>query len=225
MATRRSSQGLSPKAAAAGATSPQARAAAFGDRLSQLENDMADIRNGTMEDVLVKLQLLSNEIEEINRRFGTVDRTGNTLDDLRVRVNCHENDMADFRRQVERGSTPLPSQNQQAGTFPIPMYSGERNSLSRFLKYFYTWALSSRSEDALSHSCLVIMTGDKSRRELEIEYGSQIVAQSLTVWNGLTKAVEKDKSIADIVVRAKAPLEAWKILKSMVEDDNSDRAK
>ncbi|CAN0447468.1 unnamed protein product [Ascophyllum nodosum] len=77
----------------------------------------------------------------------------------------------------------------------------------------------------LSHSCPVILTGDKSRRELEIEYGRQIVAQSLTVWNGLTKAVEKDKSVAEIVVRAKAPSEAWKILKSMVEDDNSDRAK
>ena len=204
-----------------GATSPQARAAAFGDRLSQLENDMAEIRDGTMKDV----QLLKYEIEEINRRFGTVDRTGNTLDDLRVRVDCYENDMADLRRQVERHSTSLPPPNQQAGTFPIPMYSGERSSLSRFLKQFHAWILSSRSEDALSSSRPVILTGDKSRRELEIEYGRQIAAQSLTVWNGLTKAVEKDRSIADIVVRAKAPSEAWKILKSMVEDDSSDRAK
>ena len=51
------------------------------------------------------------------------------------------------------------------------------------------------------------------------------MAQSLTVWNSLTKAVEKDKSIADIAVQAKAPSEALKILKSMVEDDSSDRAK
>ena len=51
------------------------------------------------------------------------------------------------------------------------------------------------------------------------------MAQSLTVWNGLTEAVEKDKTIADIVVRAKAPSEAWNILKSMVENDNSERAK
>ena len=186
---------------------------------------MVEIRDNTMKDVLVKLRLLSDEIEEINRRFGTVDRTGSTLDDLRVRVNCYENDMADLRRQGKRGSTPLPSQNQQAGTFPIPMYSGERSSLSRFLKQFHTWALSPRSEDALSNSRPVILTGDKSRRELEIEYGRQIVAQSLTVWNGPTKAVEKDNSVAEIVVRAKAPSEAWKILKSMVEDDNSDRAK
>ena len=220
--TVRRSPGSGPKD---GATSPQARAAAFGDRLSQLENDMAEIRDGTMKDVLVKLRLLSDEIAEINRRLSAVDRMGNTLDDLRVKVNCCENDMTDLRRQVERGSTPVPSQNQQAGTFPIPMYSGERSSLSRFLKQFHTWVLSSRSEDALSNSRPVILTGDKSRRELEIEYGRQIVAQSLTAWSGLTKAVEKGKSIADIVVRAKAPSEAWKILKSMVEDDSSDRAK
>ena len=137
MAVRRS-PGSGPKD---GATSPQARAAAFGDRLLQLENDMAEIRDGTTKDVLVKLRLLSDEIAEISRRFGTVDRTGNTLDDLRVKVNCCENDKADLRRQVERGSTPAPSQNQQAGTFPIPMFSGERSSLSRFLKQFHTWAL------------------------------------------------------------------------------------
>ena len=221
MAVRRS-PGSGPKD---GTTSPQARAAAFGDKLSQLENDMAEIRDGTMKDVLVKLRLLSDEIAEINRRFGAVYRTGNTLNDLRVKANCCENYMADLRRQVARGSTPVPSQNQQTGTFPIPMYSGERSSLSRVLKQFHTWALSSRSEDALSNSRPVILTGDKSRRELEIEYGREIVAQSLTVWNGLIKAVEKDKSVAEIVVRAKAPSEAWKILKSVVEDDNSDRAK
>ena len=188
---------------------------------------MAEIRDGTIKEVLEKLRPLSYKIEEINTRFDTVDRTGNTLDDLRVRVDYYANEMAGLRRQVERGSAPLPSQNQQVGTdrFPIPMYSGERNSLSRFLKHFYTWALSSQSEDALSHSCPVIMTRDKSRRQLEREYDRHIVAQSLTVWNGLTKAVEKDESIADIVVRAKAPSEAWKILKSMVEDESSDRAR
>ena len=221
MAVRRS-PGSGPKE---GTTSPQARAAAFSDRLSQLENDIAEIRDGTMKDVPLKLRLPSDEIEEINKRFVTVDRTGSTLDDLRARVNCYENDVADLRRQVERGSTLLPSQNQQAETFPIPMYSGERSSLSRFLKQFHTWALSSRSEDALSNSRPVILTGDKSRRELEIEYGRPIVVQSLTVWNGLTKSVEKYKSVAEIVVRAKTPSEEWKVLKSMVEDDSSDRAK
>ena len=137
MAVRRSPQGSGLKA---GATSPQARDSAYSDRLSQLEKYLAEIRDSTIKEVPEKLRLLSYEIEEINRRFDTVDRTGNTLDDLRVRVDYYPNEMADLRRQVERGSAPLPSQNQQAGTdrFPILMYYGEHNSLSRFLKHFYT---------------------------------------------------------------------------------------
>ena len=69
------------------------------------------------------------------------------------------------------------------------------------------------------------MTSKKSRSELEIEYGRRDVEQSLVVWSAVTKAVEKDKTIADIVVGAKAPSEAWKILNSMVEDDNSNRTR
>ena len=161
---------------------------------------MAEIRDGTIKEVLEKLRRLRDEIEEINRRFDSLDRTGSTLDDFRVRVDYYENEVINLRRQVERGSAALPPPNQQAGTdrFPIPMYSGERSSLPRFLKHFYTWDLPSQSEDALNHSSPIIMTGDSSRRELEIEYGRQIVAQSLTVWNSLTKAVDKNKTIADI---------------------------
>ena len=132
--------------------------------------------------------------------------------------------MADLRRQVERARDLCPHKTSRREL----IYSRspcKHISLSRFLKHFYTWALSSQSEDALNHDRPIIMAEDKSRRELEIEYGRQTVAQSLTAWNGLTKAVEKDKSIADIVVRAKAPSEAWKILKSMVEDESSERAK
>ena len=134
---------------------------------------MAEIRGGTIKKVLEELRRLSDEIEEINRRFDSLDRAGNTLEDLRVRADHYKNEMTNLRRKVERGSAPLPSQNQQARTnrFPIPMYSGERSSLSRFLKLFYTWALSFQSEDALNHSRPITMTGDNSRRKLEREYG------------------------------------------------------
>ena len=39
------------------------------------------------------------------------------------------------------------------------------------------------------------------------------------------KSRQKDKTIADIVVGAKAPSEAWNILNRMVEDDSSERAR
>ena len=189
---------------------------------------MAEIRNDTVKEVFEELRRLSYDIEEINKSFDTVDRTGDTLEELRVRVyHHHENKMTNLKRQVERGSAPLPPQNQQAGTdrFPIPMYSGERSSLSMFLKLLYTWALSHKAEDSLCYSRPVIMTSKKSRSELEIEYSRRDVEQSLVVWSALTKVVEKDTTIANIVVGAKTPSEAWKILNSMVEKDNSDKAR
>ena len=88
---------------------------------------MAEIRNDTVKEVFEELRRLSYGIEEIIKRFDTGDRTGDTLEELRVRVyHHHENKMTNLKRQVERGPAPLPLQNQQAGAdrFPIPMYSG-----------------------------------------------------------------------------------------------------
>ena len=99
---------------------------------------MTEIRDGTIKEVLEKLRCLSYEIEEINRRCDSLDRTGDTLDDFRVKVGHYESEMIYLRRQVELGSAPLPPQNQQAvnDRFPIPIYAGERSTLSRFLKSF-----------------------------------------------------------------------------------------
>ena len=58
---------------------------------------MSEIRDGTVKEVLEKLQRLSYEIEEINSRFNT-DRTGDTLEDLRVSVDHHENDMTNLKK-------------------------------------------------------------------------------------------------------------------------------
>ena len=143
MATRRSPQGSSPKS---GATNPQAPAPASSDRLSQLEKHVAKIRDGTIKEVLEKLRRLSCEIEDINRRFDSFDRTVGTLDELRVQLYRQETVRIELRRQVELASAPSPPLNQQPGNdgFRIPIFSGERSTLSRFLKLFYTWAISSQ---------------------------------------------------------------------------------
>ena len=52
MAARRSPQESRPKS---GTTKPQAPAPAFSDRFSQLEKDVAEIRDGTIKEVLEKL--------------------------------------------------------------------------------------------------------------------------------------------------------------------------
>ena len=69
---------------------------------------MAEIRDGTVKEVLENLRCLSYDNEEIDKRFDTVDRRGDALEDVRVRVYHHENDMTNLKRQVERGSAPLP---------------------------------------------------------------------------------------------------------------------
>ena len=225
MATRRSSQkGSGPKS---GTTNPPTPAPTHSDRFLQLEGQIAETRDGTIRDVLEELRRLSCKIEDINRRFDASARTGKTLDELRIKVYCHEAEIVELQRQVELGLAPSPPLNQQAGNnrFPIPIYSGERSTLHRSLKLFYTWASSPQPEDALNHSRPVIMKGNNSRKELEREYGRQLVMQSLTVWNALTKTVENDNTTADIVVGVKALSEAWKILKSMVDDDSSERGK
>ena len=161
MAARRSPQGSGPKS---GATNPQEPVPAYSDMLSQLEKDMAEVRDGTTKEVLEKLRHLTYEIEDINRRFDSLDRTGGTLDDFRVKVDRCGAELVNLRRQVELGSASSPPLNHLAGNdrFPIPIYSGERSTLSRFLKLFFTWALSSQSEDALNHNRPIIMTGDNT---------------------------------------------------------------
>ena len=49
--------------------------------------------------------------------------------------------------------------------------------------------------------------------------------KSLCVWNALTKALERDRSISDIVMNAKSPSQAWIILTSIVEDLTSIHVK
>ena len=84
---------------------------------------MAEIRDGTIKEVSKKLRRLSYEIEEINKRFDSLDCTGGIFDDFRVKVDHDETEIINLRRQVELGSARLPPLNQQAGNdrFPIPI--------------------------------------------------------------------------------------------------------
>lgn len=69
------------------------------------------------------------------------------------------------------------------------------------------------------------MTTKKSRAELLSEYGKRIGDRYLGVRSALNKAVERDVTILDAVVRDKSPSEALTVLNRMVEDENSDFAK
>ena len=104
MTMRRSPQkGSGPKS---GATNPPAPAPVHSRRFLQLKNQIAEIRDGAIRDVLEELRRLSYEIEAINKRFDEPARTGETLDDFKVRVYRHKAVVIKLRRQVGLGSAP-----------------------------------------------------------------------------------------------------------------------
>lgn len=64
------------------------------------------------------------------------------------------------------------------------------------------------------------MTTQISRDRL-YQYGRETVEQSLSAWSAQNKAIERDSFISIIVIRAKPPSDAWMLLKSMVESNDS----
>ena len=98
---------------------------------------------------------------------------------------------------------------------PMPVYSGDRSTLSNFLKLFQTWTLLHEAVNALVRKDPVRGVGHE-RSELESTHGREKVNQSIAVWTGLVKAIEKDKTLLDMVITAGSPSEAWKILLSLV---------
>ena len=66
------------------------------------------------------------------------------------------------------------------------------------------------------------------RPELENIHGREKVNQSIAVWTGLVKYIEKDKTLLDMVITTGSPSEAWKIFLSLVGESSEaaqDRVK
>lgn len=65
----------------------------------------------------------------------------------------------------------------------------------------------------------------KSRHELNREYGKRIVDQSLRVWSTLNKGVKRDTSMSSVVMRERSPSVAWQVLNSLVKVETSNLSK
>lgn len=75
---------------------------------------------------------------------------------------------------------------------------------------------------ALTNKLSVVVTPQKSRNELFEQYRSDMVDKSLTVWNALNEAIDRDSTTSPMVMRVKSPSTAWVLLKKMEEGDDSD---
>ena len=208
---RNTSQGQSARGGAPRSPAPEPSSSSS-ERLARLESQIDDVR-----------QELSDRIESLGREIAGLKRAQEIRETQGyVRKDRFEELRRSFE-QLTRDRTP--SQQVERERNPIPMYSGDRRDLSNFINRFFSWAVTQQVEEALTYETPVILTTKKSRVELNQEYGRTRVDKSLCVWAALTKAVERDRSISEIVMNAKAPSQAWVILTSMVDDDNSTHAR
>ncbi|CAM9590510.1 unnamed protein product [Ascophyllum nodosum] len=126
-----------------------------------------------------------------------------------------------------REDTPAPSMSVDVFMpSTIPELRGREN-LGTFLERFRTWACLSGCDSALDSDTAVNTTGT-SRAELEGLHEHSLVENSLKAWLALTKALEKEEEIMEMVMGIGSPSEAWRTLTkiaSATQEEAYDRAK
>ena len=96
-----------------------------------------------------------------------------------------------------------------------------------FLQRFRTWTCLSRCDSALDSETVVNTTG-RPRAELERLHEHSLVESSLNAWQALTKALEKEKEITEMVIDTGSLSEAWRALTKIAAETQEaahDRAK
>ena len=71
-------------------------------------------------------------------------------------------------------------------------------------------------------------TSETPRFELERLYGNKLVAESFLAWQVLTKAIEKERGMSEMVMGIGSPSEAWRALTKIAAETREaayDRAK
>ena len=180
------------------------------ESVPQMQEELERLRARTME--------LTRGLSAV--REGRVDYS--IFLELRETVGRLQTEVTSLR--ISPTLSRVPTEGSRA---PVPVYCGDRTTLPNFLKLFQTWTLSHVAGNALVTDEPVRVVGHE-RSELDSIHGREKVNQSIAVWTGLVKGIEKDKTLLDMVITAGSPSEAWKILLSLVGESSEaaqDRTK
>ena len=195
-------------------------------RLERLEGQVLGIAESVphMQEELERLRARTSELTRglSSEREGLVNLSD--FLELRGTVGRLQADMSNLQARLDFSSTL--SRANEGSRASVPVYSGDR-TLSNYLKLFQTWTSSYAAGNVLVTEVPVRVVGNE-RPELESIHGREKVNQSIAVWTGLVKGIEKDKTFLDMVITAGSPSEAWKILLSLVGESSEaaqDRVK
>ena len=81
------------------------------------------------------------------------------------------------------------------------------------------WTLTHNARNTLVTTDPIRVAG-RERAELDSVHGREKVNQSIAVWTGMVKRIEKDKTLLDMVITAGSRSEAWKLLLSLVGESS-----
>ena len=124
--------------------------------------------------------------------------------ELRGTVGRFQAEITSSRARFEISPT-LSHGPAEGGRAPVPVYSGDHSTLSNLLKLFQTWTLLHEARNTLVSEDPVRVVG-RERSELESTHGREKVNQSIALWTGLVKGIEKDKTLLDMVITTSPPL-------------------
>ena len=190
-------------------------------RLERLEGQVLGIAE-SVPHTQEEMERLRARTVELTRGLSS-EREGrvNLSDFLKLRgtVGRLQAEMSNLQARVDISST-LSRANEGSRAAVVPVYSGDRSTLSNYLKLFQTWNSSYTAGNVLVTEVPVRVVGNE-RPELESIHGREKVNQSIAVWTGgLVKGIKKDKTLLDMVITAGSPSEAWKILLSLVGESS-----
>ena len=196
-------------------------------RLERLEGQVLGVAENVphMQEELERLRARTSELTRglSSEREGRVNLSD--FLELRGTVGRLQAEMSNLQAKLDISSTL--SRANEGSRAPVPVYSGDHSILSNYLNLFQRWTSSHAAGNVLVTKVPVIVVGNE-RPELENNHGREKVHQSIAVWTGLVKGIEKDKTLLDMVITAGSPSEAWKILLSLVGESSEaaqDRVK
>ena len=197
-------------------------------RLGRLEGQVMGIAE-SVPHMQENLKRLRTRTVELARGFSIIkEGLVNFFDFLELRGAVGRLQAETISLRARNDISPTLSRGPAEGSrAPVSVYSGERSTMSNFLRHFQTWILLHEAGNALVREDPVRVVSHE-RSELESTYGREKANQSIAVWRRLVKGVEKYKTLLDMVITAGSPSESWEILLSLVGESSEaaqDRVK
>ena len=170
-------------------------------RLGRLEGQVLGIAESVpnKQEELERLRARILDLE-LMRGLGTIKEGLPNFSDfleLRLTVGRLQAETTSLRARID--ISPALSRGPAEGSRArVPVYSGDRSTLSNFEKLIQTWTLLHEAGNAIVTEDPIRVVG-RERAELDSTHGRENLNQSIAVWTGLVKRIEKDKTLLDMV--------------------------